>query len=444
MRRFFLAVAGGIFLSACSNHPLIQDTTRYSTSDVVYKVRCEAHDELAYYVEVVGLEPQRRRYEGLLQSIKADQETIKKIEGSADFQAVRQLKQDLDAYGKDAKALEKSKGDLLHSIKVTLKLVEGLTRRVEAADDDPEKLKSLQAEVNALQAAVGRLAKQGQDYVTKSRELVAEKAVLDEKQGSLPTLQQNLLADYIATAKRLEKNKKEKDKPGSPLAKYIAFATSNLAMQFRFEITEDDNGTADGSIVWPVALGTITLGYNAGKEKKRFSERTVAVSEDFSDLLRIDDCAEDGPAPEWSRARIYPIRGNIGMGELLDQFLRINNSVRLVKREKESKDKKIFTDKLQFTTTLKGGVRPSLVLSPSTGHTVRFNGDFNADRKDLHEVIVDIQPGSEPVDAPADSKEPKETAKMSIEKMPDLSIRLISGDGKDGPAVGRIAGPNGE
>jgi hypothetical protein len=126
------------------------------------------------------------------------------------------------------------------------------------------------------------------------------------------------------------------------------------------------------------------------------------------------------------------VTGNIGMGELIRQFLQINDAVTLAKPDKEKKDKKIFSDKLVFTTLLKGGVKPSLVLSPSTGHTVRFNGDFNADRKDVHEVIVDILPGSPPAE-PAGEPEPKPTlSKVEIgkmpDKMPDMRILLIPSD----------------
>ena len=195
-----------------------------------------------------------------------------------------------------------------------------------------------------------------------------------------------------------------------------------MALQFRFQITEDDNGSADGSIVWPVALGSITLGYSAGKNKARLSERTVALAENFSDLLKID-CLDHDYAADSTRARIYPITGNIGMGELIDQFLIVNGAVGLAKRDKDTKDKKIFNEKLQFTTILKGGVKPSLVLSPSTGHTIKFNGDFNADRSDIHEVIVDILPGAEPAERPP---EPKVAAtKHDIDNMPEMRVRVV-------------------
>lgn len=434
MRRYFLALASGLFLAACSNHPVIQDTTGYPTSAVVNKVRCEVLDELRRYIDYERIEVLHQRFEEYELNKRAIKDPSPKVkEFKTAFEAneaetkevvgkIAALKQQEQAQAKDKAQFEARVAALLEAVKALIKEAEGV------AENDRVGLLRLLAKVNRLQPEAKDLVQENERLIAKDRELAAAPKLLAERLDELTKAKEALtkkpgfdeyqqyrdIADSVAAAT------KELRRSNSPFAKYYAFTTTNMAMQFRFQITEDDNGSAEGSIVWPVALGSITLGYSAGKEKKRFSERTVAVSEDFSDLLRIRLC-DDYYLTDSPRARIYPVTGNIGMAELVEQFLQINHDVKLVK------EKKIFSEKLQFTTTLKGGLKPSLMLSPSTGHTVRFNGNFDADRIDLHEVIIDILPGTELVEAPSEIKSTE--TKMNIVKVPDLRIRL-SRDGE--------------
>lgn len=458
MRYFFAALAACIALAGCSNHPIVDDVTPYSTSDVVNKVRCEVLAQLLRYVDAGRLQDLHQRFESYdadRNKVKYASKSVLEIKEVAD-RIVAQSKEILikeqtrpkrqAALNKESDKLDKEIDQLIEAVRTTI-------REVRATDEnDRVGLLRLQGRLTRFQADVRRLAVESERIAARQRELDAEPAILEEQMQALLAEARELerkdgfkaYQEYKEAADRLAQAKKDLSRFGSDFSRYYAFATTNVALQFRFQITENNNGSGAGSIVWPVALGTVTLGYSAGKTKSRLSERTVGVSEDFADLLRIESQCKRldfGTEPQSALARTYPVTGNIGIGELIDQFLRVNHAVKLAKRDKDSKDKKVFHEKLQFTTTLKGGLKPSLVLSPSNGHTVKFDGDFNSDRSDLHEVIVDILPGIELADAAPEPKEPKDAeTKISLVKVPNLSIRLLN-DGEWPTST--TAGPGG-
>ena len=117
------------------------------------------------------------------------------------------------------------------------------------------------------------------------------------------------------------------------------------------------------------------------------------------------------------RARIYPITGRIGIGELIGEYLDIIEDDARFKATK-TKDG-VYSDRLLFTTTINGGVTPSVALNPGIAE-LKLNGNFGASRKDVHEVIVDIAP-SQP-DKGAD----KTQMAVALTSAVEVPVRLSS------------------
>jgi hypothetical protein len=455
--RFLLGLGFCLLFSGCSNHPLVDDTTDLSTYDIIHKVRCEAADELHHYLSQNKLNPFHQRFEALRAEIAEDEKFIrhkpKNVQSLEDKFAKLEASEKSVRSEHAAQTKKIDRQDRLYAISVdeTLRSARTLLSDASAVDENSEfKLDLLISKAAGIAEDVGRLEKERRRLTLMRREIEEERQftndsiaqdrltlqcgekdepyTLSSTQDCEETESYKQYENYKSVADRVKLNKESLTKPDSDFSRYHAFATTNLAMQFRFQITEDDNGSADGSIVWPVAIGTITLGYTAGKEKKRFSERTVAVSEDFSALLKIRSCKPVEHTLNSLRAHIYPVTGNIGVGELIYQFIGIHSKVALAKEREKTPSKAIFHEKLQFTTTLKGGLEPSFVLTPNPGHTIKFDGDFNANRTDLHEVIVDIAPGA-PSTIKGKEKGPATT--VSLDTMPELQIRLVQ-DPDDG------------
>ena len=56
-------------------------------------------------------------------------------------------------------------------------------------------------------------------------------------------------------------------------------------MNFEFEITENNKASTTGTVTWPVNLGTFTLGWSGGKERKRVSEKGVVSAATSFEIL---------------------------------------------------------------------------------------------------------------------------------------------------------------
>ncbi len=194
-----------------------------------------------------------------------------------------------------------------------------------------------------------------------------------------------------------------------------------IGYDFQFLITENNNASGSGVFRYPFSSGTFTLGVSGGAERARNSDRNFRIMESFDKLLEGRKlCSERGPAPNST----YPVAGSIGLGEVITTYARIDGLTTLRplaskeagsgKKSGDDKDGEknkrqnlaeylaeesgnreplqTFSDKLTFTTKLKGGVKPSVVLSPVPGNfrLVEAVADLSADRTDVHKVTVAI------------------------------------------------------
>ena len=52
MRPFVASLTLGLAVSGCTNHPLVDDMTGYSTFDIVEKIRCEAQTSILIFESI--------------------------------------------------------------------------------------------------------------------------------------------------------------------------------------------------------------------------------------------------------------------------------------------------------------------------------------------------------------------------------------------------------
>lgn len=159
------------------------------------------------------------------------------------------------------------------------------------------------------------------------------------------------------------------------------FRNAGIAYAFTFTITENDNATGNASLELPLSYGTLTLGLKAGAEKKRIAERVVKLGDSFGELVtdREEQCSD---YPERRENFIYPITGEIGLGETVETFVKVANQTSKVGE---------YSDELTFTTKLMKQIKPSIKLTKVVPNRVRLASadmDLNADRQDVHKVKV--------------------------------------------------------
>jgi hypothetical protein len=151
--------------------------------------------------------------------------------------------------------------------------------------------------------------------------------------------------------------------------------TLAIAYEFTFQITENNNAKADITAEIPFLTkgSSFTLLANADSEQQRFSKRNFRILDTFDELRNADYCS-----PKALESNLtYPIAGEIGIYEVVTTFARLSRVAELKKTPFSSQPKpgpaeplnKVvfrFADTLTFTTTLSGGVTPTLTLSPLT------------------------------------------------------------------------------
>ena len=208
--------------------------------------------------------------------------------------------------------------------------------------------------------------------------------------------------------------------PAHPLSVETARAWLSPALQhtaigysFRFTITDGDNGSGSALFQLPslTPAGSFTVGVSAGEDKKRKSDRSFDLAEDFAQLLADGTliCSPNG------RNWIYPITGEIGLREVIETYVRLSGLKIFTPPSSsggggsgggssggggsgsgggsKSRDVNEFTDDLTFTTTLNASVSPNLILKP-VSHDFRLasaSGVFGGSRQDVHDVTIALK-----------------------------------------------------
>jgi hypothetical protein len=282
--------------------------------------------------------------------------------------------------------------------------------------DDASKALDLQAA--QIELARARLASKPND---------AEKKVLDAEEKRIRVQINNWDAAVTALTDvtTLDDEIKDlKDKRGKKYKELIEFEGHSAVFLFDFEVSEDNNLSSTGSVAWPAVLagipGSFTMGYDVGDKRQRLAKRTVKLAATFDEFVVSLADRRDGNQPKLDcrRANIpapgaapgtYPITGNIGLEIVIREYIAMLNSGKF-KAGGES-----YTDKIQFTTTINGGLKPSIDLARKPGPTVKVSGDISATRKDVHALTLSL--------APPEGDKSAGAQEVVISRMPAVRIR---------------------
>lgn len=179
---------------------------------------------------------------------------------------------------------------------------------------------------------------------------------------------------------------------------YDRYVQTGIAFDFSFDITEEDIGSGFADPVRLITNGAAGVGLSAGGDYKRNNLRHFIVSDTFLDLLQ-NEKLKCGTEYRYSNYA-YPISGTIGLAELIDTFVDLNELKPLAKDKATSS---VFADTLTFTTTLTGSVSPHVIVAPvgnQWGLASSANVTASAQRIDKHAVIIGLSMDS-PKGAPA-------------------------------------------
>lgn len=146
---------------------------------------------------------------------------------------------------------------------------------------------------------------------------------------------------------------------------FLRYKDYAIAYNFDFTITETNNESANLAFAVPVPNGTFTLGLGSGHNRTRKNLRTVYADDSFEDLfkkLNDEDCDESRrESKNWE----YPIAGKIGMYEVIQTFIGVNDDLRGRNEAQSPSGVDTFSDELTYTTTYTGCVDPGNRQVPS-------------------------------------------------------------------------------
>jgi hypothetical protein len=240
-----------------------------------------------------------------------------------------------------------------------------------------------------------------------------------------------------------------------PLHAQNIIAASTIGYDFTFEITEHNNkGAEDGKLFFKRpsfknADKGFSLDLTAKAEKIRKNTRKFRIVESLGELTNGSNGSKCDKAyhANW----VYPITGSTGMGEVVRTYIKLEELTDFPREDEDQLDERpfggkvkgknvVFSDKLEFTTTVRAGVKPVLELNAVAGKFKLTTASFmdNAEREDKHFVTValasdlkeaddhgKIADGRKPATSPAAKKAKGALSKARAERKMLLKEDLV-------------------
>lgn len=200
---------------------------------------------------------------------------------------------------------------------------------------------------------------------------------------------------------------------------------TGVAFDFTFTMAEGSGASVGLGLLDPFFRGSVAASLSAGASVARSNVRNFRVTDTFRGLLNdpgLQCAGEDKPGNF-----AYPITGRVGVAEIVESFLDLNEVHRLqVRGDKVS----LFADTMTFTTTLTAGANPKVVLSP-VGRGPQITEapfGFSASRSDIHSLIVSISlPDNPRVIRPQTSAEQRASAGVDFQIDKNRSFPFVGG-----------------
>lgn len=367
----FVALAAFAGACGCSMHPLPYRVVGLETHAILQKIRCETQDAVDGIYKGKAASASLYDRSGFAK-FKGGFSAERKKQFVAATDELKKARKDLDALNAEAARLQQRRDRINNRLGLSLLKFEKTT------DDIIRKAKK-SPEAFDINKAVEVAVKEREDEVARlNAEIVQLKVDNFASKAKL--------AAQERTIKKLDSKRK------SEFGDLLRFLSHQVTFQVKFSITEKNTGKADGSLKIPLTLGSLTVDPSVGDERERLGERTVKMAADFEDFIDEIEKPANQKACRQLRpvdddevfASRYPITGRIGLAEVVEQYMQVSEQAVF------QKGTDAYTDKIQFKTTISGGIKPKITITPATGYTLTGNFELSGSRIDLHEVLVGL------------------------------------------------------
>ncbi|CAK07666.1 MULTISPECIES: hypothetical protein [Rhizobium] len=174
---------------------------------------------------------------------------------------------------------------------------------------------------------------------------------------------------------------------------FSLFWQTGIAFDYVLDMTEINNVSTEFNLLSVFTGSTRTLGFSAGLDRQRESERIFTTTDTFGNLIHgvRDDFCEEHIAKE---NMIYPIAGKIGIAGVIQDFMRLTLFGNLAGRAENRSGPPTLAERLQFTTTITGSISPKIVFAGPGGPSWRLAdaslSSAVATRTDNHQVTIGL------------------------------------------------------
>jgi hypothetical protein len=173
---------------------------------------------------------------------------------------------------------------------------------------------------------------------------------------------------------------------------YSRYINTAIAYDFLMQGVENNRVALVADPVRFITNGTAGIILGGSSELMRDNQRHFAIADTFGDLLFDEKmkCDRDYRPENF----VYPISGSVGLREVIDTFIELNEDKPLSEIDKT--DKTLFADTLKFTTTLSGSATPHVQIDPigtQFGLASPTNIGLSASRADTHTLTVGLAMG---------------------------------------------------
>lgn len=181
--------------------------------------------------------------------------------------------------------------------------------------------------------------------------------------------------------------------------------SAGVAYGFKLTMNEQNDLGATANLLGPW-VNKLTLGLTGNANRSRENERTFAITDKFSHLLREVSMTQDpGTGRRYCDGYvalgpnyIYPIAGRIGVYKTVYDFFQLSIFEGLAPKDAGPRSfvtdaaPPVMADQLTFTTVVDLSVMPKVVFAPvgSSLQLADVSGTGLARRKDTHQVIVAV------------------------------------------------------
>ena len=175
--------------------------------------------------------------------------------------------------------------------------------------------------------------------------------------------------DLIEFINRLQSNQLPLDQldlhlnelPTGVRANIVKYENAAISYDFTFDMTEQNGLAAEVDFANVLSHGLFSMPAKGSSDLQRQTVRIFRVNDTFGELInfRRGRCTEDGSPENFA----YPVSGRIGLGELVETFVDLNEFQRLT-GSKAGDTVPTIADTFNFQTTLIGSVTPQVTLTP--------------------------------------------------------------------------------